>query len=235
MVKLGNFLFHYRNLLFPVFYLALFIPGLPVLPNHLLAFEIGLVILILGQVVRLLTIGLSYIIRGGKDRKVYAEGLVTNGIFAFCRNPMYLGNVVMILGLGILANSLIFVLILFPTFVFFYHAIILAEEDYLRNTFGEQFEEYSRTVNRWIPNLNETSETLKEMTFKWKRVIMKEYNTTYLWLTTATVLLIKALYLQDSSGSLESWIWLFIAFATPQTIVYIFLKISKKTRWLVAD
>lgn len=235
MVKLGNFLFHYRNFLFPVFYLALFIPGPPILQNHLLAFEIGFSILILGQLVRLLTIGLSYVIRGGKDRKVYAEGLVTDGIYAHCRNPMYLGNVVIILGLGILANSLIFVLLMVPLFFFFYQAIILAEEGFLINKFAGQFLEYKDKVNSWIPNLNGISETIKGMTFKWKRVVLKEYNTTFLLVLTVAILLIKAIYLQNGPGHLEYLGWLFIFIITPPTIVYTILRISKKKNWLVAD
>jgi hypothetical protein len=47
---------------------------------------IGLVVTITGQLIRGITIGLAYIIRGGKDRPVYAEDLVTEGMFNHCRN-----------------------------------------------------------------------------------------------------------------------------------------------------
>jgi hypothetical protein len=47
---------------------------------------LGFVISLVGQLVRILTIGLDYIKRGGKKKTVYAEKLVTTGIFAHCRN-----------------------------------------------------------------------------------------------------------------------------------------------------
>ncbi len=93
MVKLGNFLFHYRNVLFPVFYLLLFVPSPLLFSNSLIAAVAGFVIAFIGQLIRALTIGLIYIVRGGKDRRIYAEGLVTEGIFFHCRNPLYVGNI----------------------------------------------------------------------------------------------------------------------------------------------
>ena len=99
------------------------------------------------------TIGLAYIVRGGKEGKPYAEGLVTEGIFNHCRNPLYVGNILMLLGVGILANSLVYVAIVIPIFLFIYQAIVLAEENFLRGKFGPGFDDYCKKVNRWWPNL----------------------------------------------------------------------------------
>ncbi len=80
---------------------------------------IGLIITVSGQVIRGATIGLAYIIRGGKNKKVYAEDLVTTGIFAHCRNPLYVGNILMLAGVGVLSNSLLYVIIMIPFFYSF--------------------------------------------------------------------------------------------------------------------
>ena len=96
MVKIGNFFFKYRNWLFIIFYALLFVPHVPQLftPKnfgehyYLYPIIIGLIITVAGQAIRGATIGLAYIIRGGKNKKVYAEDLVTTGIFAHCRNPL---------------------------------------------------------------------------------------------------------------------------------------------------
>src|SRR3546814_5065932 len=48
--------------------------------------------------------------------------------FAHCRNPLYVGNILMLVGVGILVNSLIYLLIFIPLFLFIYQAIVLAEE-----------------------------------------------------------------------------------------------------------
>ena len=197
MISIGNFFFRYRNTLFLFLYLALFIPSPEIFREEQLGpryyywpIIIGLIVTITGQAIRGATIGLAYIIRGGKDGHVYAEDLVTQGIFSHCRNPLYLGNILMLLGVGILSNSLIYLGILIPLFLFIYHAIVLAEENFLRNKFGSTFVAYCNKVNRWLPNLTGLNKTFESMEFKWKRWILKEYNTQYVWLTGIVLLLL---------------------------------------------
>ena len=112
--KLGTRLFHYRNIPFPIFYLTLFIPAKPILQDNLQAEVIGSIIILAGISVRSITIGLVYIARGGKNRTIYAEDLVTGGIYSLCRNPMYFGNILLLFGFAFYANSLLFILIFFP-------------------------------------------------------------------------------------------------------------------------
>jgi len=148
-----------------------------------------------GQAIRALTIGLAYIIRGGRDRKVYAKTLVKDGIFAHCRNPLYLGNILIVIGLGIVAHSLPFYAVGIPLFVFMYMAIIKAEEHFLTNTFGEEYIEYIRKVNRLIPNFSGMRETINSMQFNWRRLVVKEYGTTYTWIVCVILLIMKNHYL----------------------------------------
>ena len=197
MVAIGNFFFKYRNWLFILFYAALFIPS-PLLfsPKQLGSnyywwpIIIGLCITITGQAIRGATIGLAYIIRGGQGGKPYAEGLVTEGIFKHCRNPLYVGNILMLLGVGILSNSLLYVAIVIPVFLFIYQAIIVAEENFLRNKFGEKFDAYCTTVKRWVPRLSGITKTFNGMRFSWKRWILKEHTTQFIWLVGITLILL---------------------------------------------
>jgi len=197
MVPIGNFFFKYRNWIFILFYAALFIPSWPlfspaVFGEHYYIWPIGLGLFItcLGQLIRGLTIGLAYIVRGGKEGKPYAEGLVTEGIFKHCRNPLYVGNILMLLGVGILANSLFYVAIMIPVFLFIYQAIVLAEENFLRGKFGPGFDEYCKHVNRWFPSLKGLGKTLASMEFNWKRWILKEHTTQFIWLIGIVLLLL---------------------------------------------
>src|SRR4051812_21354735 len=197
MIKIGNFFFKYRNILFIFLYLLLFIPSPDLFspeafgPSYWIwPIIIGLLITITGQAIRGATIGLAYIVRGGKEGKVYAEDLVTSGIFSHCRNPLYVGNVLMLFGVGVLANSLIYVFVIMPIFFFIYQSIVLAEENFLRNKFGEGFNEYCRQVNRWVPNFSSIGATFNSMEFKWKRWILKEYNTQFVWLTGIVLILL---------------------------------------------
>jgi hypothetical protein len=121
---------------------------------------------------------------------VYAEDLVSTGIFAHCRNPLYVGNILMLLGVGILSNSAYYVLIVMPLFLFIYQAIVLAEENFLRSKFGLKFDEYCATVNRWVPSLRGLSTTFSSMKFNWRRWVLKEYNTQFVWLTGIALLLL---------------------------------------------
>lgn len=197
MVKIGNFFFKYRNYIFIVFYLALFIPTPPLFPKSVFGESylfypiiLGLFITITGQLIRGFTIGLAYIVRGGKDKKPYAEGLVTEGIFNHCRNPLYVGNILMLLGVGILANSLIYVAVVIPVFLFIYQAIVLAEENFLRNKFGAGFDTYCQHVNRWLPNLKGIGSTFSSMKFNWRRWISSEHTTQFIWLIGITLVLL---------------------------------------------
>ena len=233
MVKLGNFLFRYRNGLFPVFYALLFLPSPPLVSNAWLAIGVGLLIALLGQAIRILTIGLQYIIRGGKDYKVYAEELVTGGLFSHCRNPLYVGNVLMILGLGVMANSLIFVAIITPVFILFYQAIIRAEEHFLLNKFGDAYRAYQQDVNRWIPSLAGLGGTLRSMTFNGRRALLKEYNTTYFWTAAAVLVTAKTIYQAEGRASLDQLLPYLIGIFILLTLSYGIVRYLKKSKRIV--
>lgn len=196
MVAIGNFFFKYRNFLFIFLYLLLFLPSPPIFSEALgnnywiWPVALGLLVTVSGQAIRALTIGLIYIIRGGKNRNIYAEDLVTQGLFSHCRNPLYLGNILMLLGVGILSNSAVYVFVVMPFFIFIYHAIVLAEENFLRTKFGEAFNRYFSRVNRWLPDFRGLSDTLKGFTFNWRRWLLKEYNTQFVWLSGIAVILL---------------------------------------------
>ena len=228
MVKLGNFLYHYRNFLFPVFYALLFIPTMSLFSNYKTALVVGFIVAMTGQIVRVMTVGLKYIIRGGKNRMVYAEDLVTDGIFAHSRNPLYVGNVLIIIGLGLMSNSLLFNLIMSPLFIGIYQAIIHAEENFLGNKFGDAYTRYCAATNRWLPKLKGLGQTLSSMEFNWNRVIAKEYTSTYIWLSAAVLLTMTAFYRNESSTTFSERLPYLIGALIFLLMCYIFVKILKK-------
>jgi len=197
MIRIGNFFFKYRNIIFLFFYLALFIPSWPVFSERNAGASYfwwplfgGLLITFSGQLIRAISIGLAYIIRGGKDGKVYAEELITQGMFNHGRNPLYVGNILMLVGVGILSNSLFYVAVMLPVFMFIYQCIVLAEENFLRKKFGAQYDVYCKKVNRWLINPAGLSTTFAENDFNWRRYILKEYNTIYIWLSGITLVIL---------------------------------------------
>jgi protein-S-isoprenylcysteine O-methyltransferase Ste14 len=191
-IQIGNFFFKYRNWVFVPLYLALFIPSPALLaePYHGWLLFTGLAVTLFGQAIRGATIGLAYIKRGGRNKKVYATNLVTEGIFNHCRNPLYLGNTLMLLGVGILSNSLLYVGLIIPAFLFIYQTIIMAEENFLRNTYGKEFNAYCQRVNRWIPVFKGLKATFNSMQFNWRRWLVKELSTLYIWLLGITLIVL---------------------------------------------
>ena len=137
----------------------------------------------------------------------------------------------MLLGVGVLANSLIYIAVIIPIFLFIYQCIVLAEENFLRNKFGQGFENYTKNVHRWIPNFSGISETFSSMTFKWKRWLIKEYNTQFVWLSgIALILLFK--YDQITNGNETLRNNLAIGFILLFAIYYFTIRYFKKSgKW----
>jgi len=238
MIRLGNFLFKYRNLVFPLLFFLMILGTEPFLGNRQTEtwiYVTGFIIALSGQVIRALTIGLAYIVRGGRDKKVYADTLVTNGIFAHCRNPLYLGNILIVSGLGVVADSAVFYFIGIPFFVLAYMAIIKAEENFLSGKFGEEYREYCGRVNSLIPGLSGIGTTLKSMTFNWRRLLVKEYGTTYAWITVMILLIVKSQYLLYGHELSGTVIWFSSLSFGAATIFYSVVRYLKKTRRLVGD
>lgn len=181
-IAIGHFFFHYRNALFPLIFIlgTLLLRPTILFGNLILDWILGLsgvVLALLGETVRLITIGFQYIHRGGKDGKVYAGRLVRGGMYGVTRNPMYLGNGLIAIGMTMWLGSPLGYFILIPFFLFVYQAIIAAEEEYLQNKFGGDFNDYASTVNRVFPSLSSVAESFSGMRFDWRRSIKKDLGT----------------------------------------------------------
>ncbi len=194
LVAWGNFVFHWRNTMFPIVIIAIFASLRPTDPWHSQSAGawlnlVGILVAILGQVIRSMVVGLAYIKRGGVNKRVYADTLVNTGIFAHCRNPLYVGNAFNLLGLFIIHNNPYAYALGGVFFVVSYIAVVAAEERYLADKFGEQFALYCQTTPRWLIRLEGLGDTLSSMRFNWRRVIIKEYSSATSWIVTACALL----------------------------------------------
>jgi protein-S-isoprenylcysteine O-methyltransferase Ste14 len=200
MVSIGNFFFHYRNFLFPFFYLMLFVPSPRILDSFSVPVMIGLALCVTGQSIRAVTVGQVNIIRGGRNRQVHAKELITEGIFNHCRNPLYIGNIMILTGLGVAADSLLFLAVCVPLFVFAYQSIVCAEEHFLKQNFGKDYETYMHTVNRWVPRLRGFGETFRTTRVRWKRVILREFSQMFITSIGILVALMKNLFFNDHTA-----------------------------------
>jgi protein-S-isoprenylcysteine O-methyltransferase Ste14 len=79
-----------------------------------------------------------------------ASALVETGPYRYTRNPIYLGLVVVYLGVAAVLTS-IWVLLFLPLFVaYLRYGVIAYEEAYLRRRFGAAYEEFMARVPRWL-------------------------------------------------------------------------------------
>ena len=79
-----------------------------------------------------------------------ADRLITHGPFALSRNPIYLGNTLLLTGLGIaLGNAWLLAGALLAALAT-HHLAILREEAHLQAKFGTAFEAYRSRVPRWF-------------------------------------------------------------------------------------
>ena len=76
--------------------------------------------------------------------------LTTSGPYAYTRNPLYLGSLIMAAGFAIAARSWWIVAIMLVMFAVIYVPVIAGEERYLRRTFPE-YDDYARHVPRMLP------------------------------------------------------------------------------------
>ena len=76
--------------------------------------------------------------------------VVEIGIYRFSRNPLYLGLVVVLPGLGLSVGIAWWVILTLPMFFMFQYLLIKPEEQYLLGSFGEQYAAYMSRVRRWL-------------------------------------------------------------------------------------
>ena len=79
-----------------------------------------------------------------------ATKLITDGIYKFSRNPMYLGLLLVLLGISIILNPT-GGFILIPLFILYLNLFqIIPEENAMVDLFKDEFLEYKENVRRWI-------------------------------------------------------------------------------------
>jgi protein-S-isoprenylcysteine O-methyltransferase Ste14 len=235
MIRLGHFFFGYRDYLIPLAFLILLFTTSPEFPFGSERLDrwldgLGLVVALIGQGCRILAIGsVDNIRRGGQQKRIAADTLIREGFFAHSRNPLYLGNLLILFGLILIANCRWWYLVAFPGFVLTYFALILAEEDFLTKKFGKEYEEYCRQVNRLVPDFTGLRRSLNLLVFDWKRAIQKEYGTIFTCMSMTVFLLIwekwKRFGYSARQAEIQRLLWIFPVLC----LAYLVARVLKKT------
>ena len=89
---------------------------------------------------------------GGPGPEIPAERLVSTGLYAYTRNPMYLGHIIFLAGLSLTLKSWFAAVITLAVAIWF-HFRVLADEASLARQLGAPYVAYTQRVKRWIPGL----------------------------------------------------------------------------------
>jgi len=78
------------------------------------------------------------------------SSIVTSGVYGFSRNPIYLGFLLMVIGIPLNAGTY-WGIILAPIFILLCNKLVIEhEEAYLEKRFGETYTSYKSRVRRWL-------------------------------------------------------------------------------------
>ena len=144
--RIGAVLFRHRG------WLPLLFLGIPlVMPGSTSPFrwEIGLALIVIGEAIRLAGVAAAGTVTRRRSRNV--ERLVTFGIFAWARNPLYVGNFLIWMGFVTISGVLWFLPFAMLLFAVEYELIVRYEEGVLESIFGREYLDYKSCTPRWIP------------------------------------------------------------------------------------
>jgi len=117
----------------------------------LLLFIVGLIIVVLGMAFRICSAG--YLLGRHTVTEVQSDFLCTSGPFAYIRNPLYLGNFVVGIGLCISLNEWYAYTIFIIEYACLYSIIIPYEGRFLQERFGNAYLEYKAHTGTFLPRL----------------------------------------------------------------------------------
>lgn len=125
---------------------------------------------------------------------VGAPELIVAGPFSYVRNPLYVGNMMLYVGIGVMANALTPWLVLVAAIYFFfqYSMIVSLEEEFLEKTFSDVFAEYKQHVPRFVPRLISYRHLAQSKQLpNWQEAFRSETRTLQAFIIVIAVLLVK--------------------------------------------
>jgi protein-S-isoprenylcysteine O-methyltransferase Ste14 len=228
----GHWLFRRRSYL-PLILYALGIAG--IVHTHQLAYEnylwefTTLGVSLLGLVIRIITIGFVPPRTSGRNVKAQvADTLNTKGIYSICRHPLYLGNFFMWLGVAMFTRSYWASFLFIVIYWLYYERIMLAEEGFLREKFGQSFVEWASKTPAVFPAVWKWESS--DRRFSLRKVLRQEHSG--LMGTLVSFAILDTIQISLARKSLDfDPVWLYIVLGGLMTFIVIHI-LKKGTRLL---
>ncbi len=166
---------------------------------------------------------------GGNTRRGQrADELNTTGLYSLVRNPLYLGNLILSMGVLLTIRSWELLAILCLTFLLYYERIIAAEEAFLEEKFGRPYREWASSTPCLRPRLTGWRSPPKG--FSWRRAIRHEYQSISGVVVTVFAIKLARDYFEGKPFEVDPVYG--IAFVAAASVYVIVRTIKKRTRLL---
>ena len=231
----GNKLFKHRSKLpipFAIIGLGLYLYTIQFdgKAEHSLVFEIScLAVGLLGLLIRAITLG--YTPRGTSGRNTHgqvADELNTKGMYSIMRNPLYLGNFFMWFAIILFIDIHWFSLFYMMCFWMYYERIIFAEENFLRNKYGEAYVNWTAKTPIFLPRMSGWNKP--DLYFSIRNVLKREYSGFFALFFTFTIFDLIENYVRFSTWELDVF-WM-NALLISGVITLVLRTLKKKTKML---
>lgn len=143
-------------------------------PSHanLYNWLVGFVLIVVGETIRLAGVSAAGTVTRRRSRDV--QRLVNYGVFAWVRNPLYVGNFLIWMGFVVISGVLWFLPVAIVIFAIEYTLIVAYEEGVLESIFGAEYLAYKQTTPRWLPRPPKHRE---QGSHNWKEAWRSEIST----------------------------------------------------------
>ncbi len=232
----GNWLFRFRSYVPLVLLLPFLIKMTSYqFPNgsselHSVMHAICILVTFSGLAIRFLVAGYSPDGTSGRNTKEQvACRLNTSGLYSIVRHPLYLGNFLMWAGIPLFCLDAWLMLDFCLGFWIYYERIMYAEEQFLREKFGQDFVDWARHIPALLPRFSNW--TPPDRAFSWRRALRQEYTSFFLAVQAMVAVELLEHWAVDHQFLFEAQ-W--IVFSAIGTLIYIVLRIFKKHTSLLA-
>lgn len=175
IAAVGGWLFRQRTWLPVPLAAVLLVAPAPHLFSPAVAWTTGALLVTCGEVLRLWAVRhIGAISRTRSDR---LGPLVSSGPFALVRNPLYIGNIVLWAGFGVVAADWWVAGLVALALALEYHAIVRWEEQLIARRLGDSYRDYLASVSRWVPTLAGVTRRPAAVSFSWKDTLFSERGT----------------------------------------------------------
>lgn len=109
---------------------------------------LGILFIIIGVILWLSAVLVTQI-----DNKIKEGKLITTGIYSIVRNPIYSAFLFVFTGIIFLVNNIYLLVLPIISWIYLIILLKLTEEKWLKDKFTDEYDRYSKNVNRVIPNI----------------------------------------------------------------------------------